>query len=393
MKISPAHLFDAGGISCFHLRENPETGRIDQFPACAVFVIEETVSACRERDSSVGSLLQEVAYGDILVTWRDSEGRVRGQRSPGGRDAALAVTAPPGSEGRLLPFTGENMFEAWSRLSEAHVSGRDLDPSHRRVLFSIEGLFRMIQGNTEPERFPENVIGAAYKAVFANRRHNVHVDVSDSEFALLCIAKTLRARIGGIDPQNPDALVAAVDHDDILSALGIDTIGGRRGSRLTPSDAFPMAPAVLRSVIAAVSSAPQDRLGVSRLDGRDADLLLERAAGEVLSGDWVDMVQDMVSDGIGGDVLSGIPGSGPDVALLSVKGRDLLVLQDPDPGQGGLVWSWPSADRRTLVSLDGRMMIAVSPEEIPERSEIDRLQAIFHTVARRAALEAVPDNG
>ncbi|MCY4592600.1 MAG: hypothetical protein OXE86_19005 [Alphaproteobacteria bacterium] len=228
-------------------------------------------------------------------------------------------------------------------------------------------------------------------------------------------ARAIAHRIARYEPDHELAAADVTGHGDILRERGAGDVSAeagawvRRNTGLDLAEAARMAlranDALCRQVFAPLTRTPIEDLGVSLLSiegcTRAAETFAER--GESLSGDWVETALGRVHDVIARAMP---PDYAYDLAMVSAKGRDILLVREPGVVRGpgaaagpdrdfafGYAYSWPTADRRPMLELEGEDPLAtVSPEEMPSAERLVELRAaLTEVLERHEELELDPD--
>lgn len=130
-----------------------------------------------------------------------------------------------------------------------------------------------------------------------------------------------------------------------------------------------------RDVFGALTRTPVDRLSAAMIRLEDVDLLKERSATRLLTGDWVEKITHMARQATMG--ASGNYHFSMDI--LVQDGRDIVVVIDTVGKQQGVafVYSWPSAERFPVMDIDGERVMNISSEEVPSIEEFERLSKVL----------------
>lgn len=212
--------------------------------------------------------------------------------------------------------------------------------------------------------------------------------------------KNLRNMIAAVDPHHEDAGVNVAPVSALLQARGVEA-SARAGSSIrvlngrSVSDdelraAVKSNDALCRHVFQPLTRTAIEDLAVGLLDQNEYERLVEalEESDEVLSGTWVDQVlgklNEVVQTGVGNRYEY-------QTILASAAGRDILLVNEPGLG-ARYYYSWETGERRPLLEIDGQEGIpTISPEEIPDPQEIERLRAALDEIRPRApepAMEA-----
>lgn len=384
MILSPAHLFQAAGIECWHIARDPLSEEIRKLRSKAVFVIDETAEACRvleaaSVDGAEKLHRQKFRFGDIVFARQLEDGTVERGIVPNGQDAALIIEVPDGAGTRAVPFTGDHLLSARETLLSLQSRGASLDGNAQRVLASVSGLFEMVNGNPDSTRFSQNLIGMACKALVADQVPGIRFCLDDAQFARLCTANALRARIGEIELHNPDALAFRSSHEEVIQGYGVD-LDFRSGS----AHRSPMRDAMrglmaghdreMAAIFGSLTATPVPTMKVSAVGLEDFQLLCERVDTSRLSGPWVDLACQRFEDTLAGSEASHFV-----AVLATAEGRDILLISgDPDRDATiGYVCSWPTVERSLATDYRGRILANFSPEEAPDPEDVERLRSVL----------------
>lgn len=400
MKINPRGLFTTSGISCVKLLLDEGTDDLNIIPAHAVFITQETVAAARNAGLPVDRNTPDVAYGDVLVVTRFPDGRSVGEHVPSGRDAGVALRVlVEGEEEFLLPFTGRNMLLARERLLSLSERGVPLQPEMQHVLSGIQGIFEIIMGHPDRDRFGSALVGQAFQSNMIDSLGDIRMSVSDEEFGRKARADLLRAQIARIDPDHPDALGSTRALRHILSQGGIlteatssgATATAMVGARITEEGMRRMVAAndrLSREVFGAMTRTSIENLSAAAISFRDFERIRGGALGPQLSGPWIEAVGERLEE-IFGDRMAGYH---CDMLLVSRDGQDILTVSDPASAQHGLafIYAWPTASRLVDAEIGEGHVVNISPEEVPSEQEIRRLSTVLEHIETRAAYEDDP---
>lgn len=383
MILSPAHLFQAAGIECWHVAADPLSEEIRRVRSRAAFVIDQTAEACRvlEAASPVeqdGIHRQKFRFGDIVFARQMEDGTIERGIVPNGQDAALMIEIPDGASTRAIPFTGDHLLAARETLMALQSRGTSLDGNAQRVLASVSGLFEMVNGNPDSNRFSQKLIGMACKALVADQVPGIVIGLEDEPFARLCTANALRARIGAIELHNPDALAFRSSHEEVIQGYGVD-LDFRSTAQRTPMREV-MGNLVaghdreVTAILGSITGTPKSDIRISAVGLDDFQLLCERVDTSRLTGPWVDLACQRLDD-----TLATGDGSRFVAILASAEGRDILLVSgDPDRHAGiGYACSWPTVERALASGYQGKVLANLSPEEAPAPEDIERLRTVL----------------
>lgn len=391
MKIDPKALFSTSGIGCLRLTRNAETGAMETHPARAAFVTRESATLSR---AVSGKVVSDVGYGDVLVLVQMPDGSTRGEHAPAGADAGVALEmASQTGDDRLIPFTGPSMLAARSKLGALSISG-SMSDDMRRALDGIRGSFELVAAHPDPTRHRLDLVGQAFHAALIDTFGDISLPFSHEAFGRKARADMIRARIAAIDPLHPDALGFARDLPGILEAAGVDIAwaGGLDAKAVMGSDfseqgmrrAVAANESLRRNVFGRATRTPIDRLSMSVIPEDEMETLIARHPDRRLSGAWVEALRAGLEDALGDDM----PGGEVEMEMLSIDGRDLMLVRDDVSAARGqvFVYAWPASDRALVSKTDGNRILNVSPEEIPEIEEIRRIAGSLEQIEARSAL-------
>lgn len=397
MKLDAEVLFRSGGIDCFRAIADPQAGTASLVPARAVFITESTVCACRAPGVSTGSrALRDFNLGDIVVAQEDATGHTRGFIAPNGQDAGLLLEIEDQGMNRVIPFTGIHMLTARQTLLAAVSAASAHDLHLRRALSAIDEMFELIRAADDVDRFSDDLRGLAFHAAMLDQSPATRVHVPMEALGRFCLASRLRASLQAIDPTHPDAIAARGMHDDIINDLGVSPDARSTGSvhdgrgHATPVDML------LRAALGKITSTPPARIEASILEVSDLAYLEEALDPHRLTGPWVDAFSTFLRAQIQapGHLDPSWPGSAlrPVITLAAIDGRDLLLVGFPFDATSAVrhVLSWPTSDRHLVSPIDGGAVMNLSPEDIPDRQEVERLAASLRMLRLEGVMES-PD--
>ena len=205
--------------------------------------------------------------------------------------------------------------------------------------------------------------------------------------------KNLRNMIAAVDPDHEDAGVNVAPVSALLQTRGVEAsarpgssvrvINGRSVSDDVLRAAVKSNDALCRHVFQPLTRTAIEDLAVGLLDQDEYDRLVEtlRESDEVLSGVWVDRVLGKLNDVVQTSVGARYEYQ---TVLASAEGRDILLVNEPGLG-AHYYYSWETEERRPLLEIDGAQGIpTISPEEIPDIQEIERLRAVFDEMRPQA---------
>lgn len=382
MKVNKKSLFDTSGISCTQVILDRSTDSYESRKVTAAFITETTMILAREDASSRGEKADknspDIRYGDILISWTDDNGKKHGMHARAGQDAGLQTVIETSDRLIPVPFTGPSMIAARNRLLDTVRGGPDLTEDHSRILSGIQGVFEVIIADDDPDRFAPEIVGRVFLSVMADGA-DIGMSVEDGDLGMKSRADILRAKIGQINPDHPDALGNAAT----LSSVMRDAVGANIPPVTRPSTGMTIDEASLRRMIDASDTLRIDVLGTltrlppKRISAAAISLdnlpTLDRAlASSRLSGGWVDGIRARMNS-LTEDLMEGYS---CDIDLFSTRGRDLLVVRDAMSQQSNAayIYSWPTKERLTIANTSDGLVLNISPEEIPDRREIMRLR-------------------
>lgn len=382
MKINVKHLLDTSGIDCFRISTGGPEGH-EHSKARAAFVTEETVDAARDAASVAGERPEpgspDVRYGDVLVSWRDSQGW-QGTHAKAGQDAGVYLSMlDEGGRSTVLPFTGMSMFLAHQKLRPRELTGR-IDTHQQRVIDGIRGVFDVVVGAILDDRFPDGLTGMVFACRIAGDGSQPHLDVAPDEFARHAKASMIRARIEMCDPDHPEAARECDRLDDILSRVIGKSISPvlRQGTGTPIDEQFlrkiaAAAPGMSDRVLGSLSRADVKRMSARALTSEDMALFGRGAARRKLSGAWVEAASSRLnemSENLG-------PGTAGQIEIFNIGRRDIVAIRDSMSDQSGSVflYSWPEYDRMPVSRVDRSLAFHLSPEEIPTKLELAKLRS------------------
>ena len=382
MKINVKHLLATSGIDCFRIYTGGPEGH-EHSKARAAFVTEETVEAAREAASAAGERPEasapDVRYGDVLVSWRDSQGW-QGTHAKAGQDAGVYLSMMD-ETGRstVLPFTGMSMFIAQEKLRPMELTGR-IDVHQQRVLDGIRGVFDVVVGAVLDKRFPDHLTGMVFACRIAGDGSQPKLDVTPDAFARHAKASMIRARIEANDRDHPEAARQCDDLDEILSRV----IGKKINPVLRQGMGTPIDEQFLRKitnatdgmadrVLGSLSRAGVNRMSARALTSEDMALFARGVARRKLSGEWVEAAKDRLAN------MSESHGIGPagELEFFNLGRRDIVAIRDSMSDQSGAVflYSWPEYDRMPVSRVDGELLFHLSPEEVPSKLDLAKLRS------------------
>lgn len=207
-------------------------------------------------------------------------------------------------------------------------------------------------------------------------------------------AKMLRERIRVLDPEHEDASGASpAGMDGLLGERGV-TDRAKAGVRVrAPTGpmlvndhmlrgAVEANDALCRQVFRPLTKTAIEDLAVGMLGRGEYDALLEafRDRDEILTGPWVDKAVEkmgaVIDNGLGERYQY-------EVLLASAEDRDVLLVREPGSAMH-YFYSWETADRRPLLEIDGGEGIpTISPEEVPDTDELERLRGVWQGLEER----------
>ena len=403
MKVNMKALFSTGAIPCVHVVFDEDTGEELRNDSQLAFVTESTVAAAREiakRDSAAvpGESEPDVTYGCAVAISQDDNGKSIGQVVQPGENSDYFLEMNDGD----FSLTGDGMLVLREKILHMMRSDEtlELSQSHRNALGGIQDIFEMVSAVPDEERFPAGLISQAFMASMADSfgdGKEIELPVSDEEFSAKSRADLYRARIGNMDPSHPDGIASAGSLREFLATAGIDvTTSGVgveiRGSIASSINEETMRRLVLsndrmcREVFGALTATPIERLSAAVIQLSDLEVLRQGKAQNRLSGDWIDKATTTA----GNITRNGMPGYVFEMDVFSEGGRDIMTISDNVGRQNGVayVYSWPNADRIPYSEIDSGRVLNISPEEIPDKAEIERLQEVIREL--EAVHEAEP---
>jgi hypothetical protein len=296
---------------------------------------------------------------------------------------------------RKIPFTGKYMLHA--RQQVLALSGEQgCSQDQKEILKGIQGVFEIVAARPDTSRYSEELIGQAYMCALVDRAGRIDASISDVDFGRKARADLLRAKISRLVPDHPEGLMTpdVISLDEFLQDAGIhtDEPAGTTGSGKDgfTNDALraliSSEPAISRDVFGALTTLPFDKIGLQVISAQAYDFLLEEYQDHLLSGSWIDQAAERMALTLGAEARDGQF----EMKFLSVDDRDIMLVRDAASIMSGqaFVYSWPLTHRLTLARLDRTTVLNISPEEIPDVSEIHRLQKIHDALSADKYLDA-----
>ncbi len=207
-------------------------------------------------------------------------------------------------------------------------------------------------------------------------------------------ARMLRERIRVLDPANADAGRASPEGmNGVLGERGVTaradagvTVRAPTGPMLVDDNMLRQAVrtngALCRQVFRPLTKTAIEDLAVGILEREEYDTVIQafRDRDEVLSGPRVDKAVEklgtVIQDSVGERYQY-------EVSLASADERDVILVREPGYGMH-YFYSWETVDRRPLLEMDGGEGIpTISPEEVPDTDELERLRGACAAVEDR----------
>ena len=383
MKINMKALLEVGGIRCHHIFLNEETGEERCLDARLAFVSENTVKAVREfvrRNPAFDSDMDDadVRYGCAIVVVPGSHPEYR-----------VLAAGETGSffldiDGRDFLLVGSGMLPLCDKIMAMERNIETLTIDQRNALDGIRDIFRMVASVPDSERFPDGLVSQAYRFVMFEGG-NARLPVSDVKFVAKSRADLYRARIGQIDSSHRDAISSARPLCDLLrktgikiSESGIDaSIRGSIALRITEEYIRRVMQSSVRmchEVFGTLTRTPVENMSASMISFSGLEAFRNDRQNRLLSGEWIDSARETAGAIARGDNPDRVFG----MDIYCREGRDILVILDHAGRKHGVafVYSWPTAERIPVMKVDDGHVLSVSPEEIPDDPEIERLRKI-----------------
>ena len=395
MKLSAKALLKVAGIRCRNHEVDPETGEEIALPARLAFVSETTAAAARnlssrDREYTVTEGDPDVTYGSVLAVSRSANGPSVAKLLKPGEESGFKLEI----DGEMLALTGSGMLPLREKMIAMTRAGRALEEGHRHALSGIQEIFEMVSCAPDTDRFPARLIAQAYHASMIDSFGEVELGISDEEFARKSRADLCRARIGQLAPAHVDAMDSSRPLRDLLANAGVEInaagmgaeIRGAAARQITEEKIRRMILAndrMCREVFGALTLTPIEQLSAAVIAEADHARLLAQKGNRRLTGPWVDRAEQVTRD----ITRSGMPGYQFDFSLFAEDGRDYLMVADNVSRKNGVafVYSWPTAMRRPVMEVEAGRMIAVSPADVPDEAEMERLERVL------SQLEADPE--
>lgn len=417
MRVNPKSLMKVAGFQAFHVQQmemdmdaEPNEDNQMVLPAWAAFVTPENIEAARQHDQEnpqealSHENMPDIDTGSLLVSRRMTDGLVSNEVIPPGSSAGLSIPDPrtPDPAGRPddgsyrgIPFTGPSMMAARTLLDSDNLPDIELAEEVRnqreKVLEGIDCIRDVILQDTNPERFPAHVARDVYFSAIANYAGDIDLGVSDEEFIRKMTADRMRAQIGRLNPDHPDALGnGAADLSQMINAAretGADinaaiTANGAQVHHGTQAASMPSSnqmrnmiaqnDRLCREVFGAMTRTDIGDLQVALMNDAGFDGLINhfRANGVVHEGEWINEAHNRVSD-IARDRM---PNYSCEMAMGTIDDLDVLVVRDNVSRDGhSYAYAWPSEDRLPVMEIGRGHVATISPDEIPSQEEVDRL--------------------
>lgn len=386
MKISVSSLIGSSGISCNHVITNVE-GEVFQKQAKVAFVTEKTVREVRSlqisgsgfeaRDDSL-----DMTYGSLAAVYRDADGVAQVKIYSPGEQAPFTLRVSD----REIAFSGQDMLSAREEMVSATKDGATLNVAQLRMLSGLQDIFEMVCSAPDAERFPSSLVAQSYHAFMIDHFGSFDISVSVEEFVRKARADLIRARIGLLDPGHKDAIGTSRQLRQILSDAGIEVSADGIGIEVVSPAALRINEEAIRrtimsnekmtrDVFGALTRTPVDRLSAAMIRLEDVDTLKEKNSGNLLTGDWVDMITHAARYA----TMGASDSYHFSMDIFALDGRDIAVVIDTVGKQQGVafVYSWPSAERFPVMDIDGDRVMNISSEEIPSPEEFQRLSEVL----------------
>ncbi|MCW3782596.1 hypothetical protein [Defluviimonas salinarum] len=400
MKINTRALMTTSGFGCIGLSYDEALGDYVESEARAVFVTESSVAAARAAQAGMAPVnpatLPDLRYGDLIVTLHWGR-RIEGRHVPAGQDAGLAIEIT-GADGapRRIPFTGLNMLSAREQLIAMSERGTSLSADQGGVLAGIQGVLEIISANPDTERFGGALVGQAFIASMIDGAGHVRLSVSDEEFGRKARADMIRAQISRLARDHPDGLSGAAPLATLLREAGLSSAAARSGAEVRAAGGAMVTEEALRrmvtandrlcrEVFGAMTTTPIEKLGVAMISPAELEALVEEFSDRILTGEWVDRICSR-AERIAGGAMHGYSFR---TCMISTDGRDILAISDPvgDAAGQAFLYSWPSVERLQIAETDAGHIVNISPEEVPDETEIARLKVVLDALICETALE------
>ena len=387
MKINMKALLKVGGIQCHHVLLNEKTGEKQRLDAHLAFISEKTVKAARELERCNPAFDPDtdnanVLYGCALVVVPGSHSEYRVLAAGEAGPYVLDI------DGRDFPLVGSDMLSLCDRLMAKERDLEILNMDQRNALDGIRDIFKMVASVPDPERFPDGLVSQAYRFMMFESG-NVRLPVSNARFVAKSRADLYRARIGQIDSFHRDSISSARPLRDLLRKTGIKISENGIDTDIRSSIALRATEEVIRRVMQSNESmcrevfgtltrTPIEKMSAAMISFSGLEAFRNDASNCLLSGEWINRVRGTA----GTIVRGGKPNHGFGMDIYSRGGRDIMVILD----QAGrdykvaFVYSWPTAERIPAMRVDGGYVMSVSPEEIPDHGEIERLREIVENL-------------
>jgi hypothetical protein len=386
MKLNTRALFQVGSIGCTQKIAGPD-GVEARSEARLAYITESSVAAARNlsaRDPSFapGDGDPDVSYGSAVVVSRDAEGVSEGKVLTPGEEAPYFIEV----DGKEFSLSGRDMLSLREHMIEATRTGETLSVDARHALSGIQEIFEMVASAPDTERFPAHLIAQAYQAAMIDSFGDFELPISDEEFASKSRGDLLRARIGMLDPAHPDGIESARPLRDLLSESGIQVSESGVGAEIRSATARQITEeAIRRTVLAndrmcrevfgAITGTPIEKLSAAMIPLSGMDRLRKNKSNRRLSGDWIAKATETAKQITQG----GMPGYKFELDVFSEGGRDILAISD-NVGQKNdvaFIYSWPTADRVPVMEIKSGRILNVSPEEVPDEAELERLSGVL----------------
>lgn len=387
MRISVKALFKAAGIKCVQKITNSETGAEQMMDARLAFVTEGTVSAARRLGKSdeayeVTDGDPEVTYGSAVAVSRGSAGTSKGQVITPGSSGSFFISI----DGAFEELTGSNMLRLREKMIQMTRNGETLNTGQRHALVGIQEIFEMVSSAPDTSRFPSDLISQSYHASITDAFGDVEIPITPDQFASKSRADLYRARIGILDSSHPDGMNSARSLRDILSSGGIEVSESGVGAEIRGSSANMINEEAIRrtilgndrmcrEVFGALTGTPIEKLSAAMIPLSSLKKLRELKSNKRLSGDWIvraaEVAQSITQGGMSGYQF--------ELDIFSEGGRDILTISDSigQKNDVAFVYSWPTSERIPVMEINSGRVMNVSPEEVPDNAELDRLSKVL----------------
>ena len=391
MNLDTKALFKIGGIRCNYLSFDEKTGTRQRLDAHLAFVTDETVKkTVREiRDYQRHDSSFDVDRANVNVRYGCAVAVV-----PGGQPVDR-VLAPGESdsyvldiEGEDFPLVGPGMLPLRDKIRAMEQGSGNLTIDQRHALDGIQDIFRMVSSVPDPERFPVGLVSQAYQAMIF-KSGNIRLPLSDTQFVAKSRADLYRARIRQLDSSHRDAMSSARSLYNLLedagmkiSESGIDrNIRGPIVSRITAETIRRIMQAnerMCREVFGILTKTSIENLSAAMISLSGLETFRNDVTNRCLSGDWIDKVRGEA----GLIARDGKSGYSFGMDIFSRDGRDIMVMLDQDGCEQGVVfvYSWPTSERIPVMEINDVYTLSVSPEEVPDEAELERLRGIIDTL-------------